>query len=61
MRYLTLNDVQKIIGGRSRSSIYRDVERGYLPKPIKLGSRLYWDEAQVIQKLRDFLPEEAQQ
>jgi len=61
MRYLTLNDVQNIIGGRSRSSIYRDVERGYLPKPIKLGSRLYWDEAQVIQKLRDFLPEEAQQ
>jgi len=61
MRYLTLNDVQNIIGGRSRSSIYRDVERGYLPKPIKLGSRLYWDEAQVIQKLRDFVPEEAQQ
>lgn len=61
MRYLTLSDVQNIIGGRSRSSIYRDVERGYLPKPIKLGSRLYWDEAQVIQKLRDFLPEEAQQ
>ena len=61
MRYLTLNDVQEIIGGRSRSSIYRDVERGYLPKPIKLGSRLYWDEAQVLQKLQDFLPEECGQ
>ena len=61
MRYLTLNDVQEIIGGRSRSSIYRDVERGYLPKPIKLGSRLYWDEAQVLQKLQGFLPEECGQ
>lgn len=61
MRYLTLNGVQEIIGGRSRSSIYRDVERGYLPKPIKLGSRLYWDEAQVLQKLQDFLPEECGQ
>jgi prophage regulatory protein len=61
MRYLTLSDVQNIIGGRSRSSIYRDVERGYLPKPIKLGSRLYWEKAQVLEKLQDLLPEEAQQ
>jgi len=60
MRYLTFNDVQTIIGGRSRSSIYRDVERGYLPKPIRFGRRLYWDEAQVLQKLQDFSPEKVQ-
>lgn len=61
MRYLTLSDVQNIIGGRSRSSIYRDVERGYLPKPIKLGSRLYWNEQQILEQLQSHSSEAASQ
>ena len=47
MRYLTLKDLQDKLGGRSRSSLYRDVELGRLPKPLKFGSRLYWAEADI--------------
>jgi len=47
MRYITFRDVQAKLGGRGRTTIYRDVEIGRLPKPLKLGSRLYWIEADV--------------
>jgi prophage regulatory protein len=47
MRYLTFSDLQKKLGGRGRTTIYRDVDLGRLPKPIKLGSRLYWNEADI--------------
>lgn len=47
MRYLTFRDLQEKLGGRGRTTIYRDVELGRLPKPIKLGSRLYWVEADI--------------
>jgi prophage regulatory protein len=35
------------MGGRSRSSIYRDVDENRIPAPIKIGSRLYWVESEV--------------
>ena len=47
MQYLTLKDLQSKLGGRGRSTIYRDIELGRLPKPMKLGSRLYWSEADI--------------
>ncbi|WP_323781730.1 helix-turn-helix transcriptional regulator [Thalassovita sp.] len=47
MRYLTFRDLQEKLGGRGRTTIYRDVELGRLPKPVKLGSRLYWVEADI--------------
>lgn len=47
MKYLTMSQLSEKVGGRSRSSIYRDCESGILPKPIKIGSRLYWVEDQV--------------
>ena len=47
MRYLSFPDLQAKIGGRSRSSIYRDLEVGRLPQPIKFGARLYWIEADI--------------
>ena len=47
MRYLTFRDLQAKLGGRGRTTIYRDVELGRLPKPIKIGSRLYWSEAEI--------------
>ena len=61
MTLISFSQLQDLLAGRSRSSIYRDLDAGRLPRPMRFGSRLYWDEAQVIQKLRDFLPEEAQQ
>jgi predicted DNA-binding transcriptional regulator AlpA len=47
MRFLSFRDLQAKLGGRGRTTIYRDVENGRLPKPLKLGSRLYWHEADV--------------
>ncbi len=47
MRYLSFRSLQDKLGGRGRSTIYRDVESGRLPKPGKLGSRLYWIEAEI--------------
>lgn len=37
-----MKDLGKHLGGRSRSSIANDLAAGRLPKPIKLGRRVYW-------------------
>ena len=47
MRYLTFRALQDKLGGRGRTTIYRDVAAGRLPKPVKIGSRLYWNEADI--------------
>lgn len=47
MNFLSFADLQSKLGGRGRTTIYRDVEQGRLPKPTKIGSRLYWNEADV--------------
>jgi predicted DNA-binding transcriptional regulator AlpA len=48
VRYLSFRDLQTKLGGRGRSSIYRDFgETGWLPRPIKIGGRLYWREDEV--------------
>jgi prophage regulatory protein len=45
--YLSFSQLQLKLGGRGRTTIYRDCELGRLPKPIKIGSRLYWNEADI--------------
>ncbi|MDU8942384.1 helix-turn-helix transcriptional regulator [Ovoidimarina sediminis] len=47
MHYLTFRELQAKLGGRGRSTIYRDLEAGRLPQPVKLGSRLYWPESEI--------------
>ena len=42
MKYLNFTDLRVKLGGRGRTTVYRDIEFGRLPKPIKLGGRLYW-------------------
>lgn len=41
-RYMTRTEVQAFLGGRSRSAIYCDVAAGRIPKPRRLGGRIYW-------------------
>ncbi|MCW3781384.1 helix-turn-helix transcriptional regulator [Defluviimonas salinarum] len=47
MHYISFYELRLKLGGRGRTTIYRDIENGWLPKPIKIGSRLYWREADV--------------
>lgn len=47
MQYLNFADLRAKLGGRSRSAIYVDLEKGRLPKPIKLGQCLYWPEEAI--------------
>lgn len=51
--YLTLTELRTKLGNRSRSAIYLDLEAGRLPKPVKLGRRLYWPESDVDAHLRN--------
>jgi predicted DNA-binding transcriptional regulator AlpA len=51
MTYLTFRDLQAKLGGRGRTTIYRDCEAGRLPRPVKLGSRLYWPESEIDEAL----------
>ena len=56
MHYISFAELQNKLGGRGRTTIYRDVDLGRLPKPMKIGARLYWDEAEVetaIQNLKE--------
>ena len=51
-KYIPMKAVQQMLGGRSRTSIYADVERGELPPPIKLGGTLFWAESEVDEHLQ---------
>lgn len=57
-QYLNLNEVRQKLGGRSRSAIYLDMANGRLPKPIKLGARLYWPEAELDAHMRSLREEQ---
>lgn len=46
-QYITLNQLRDKLAGRARSSIYLDIENDRLPKPMKLGGRLFWSENAV--------------
>ncbi|MGB3317284.1 MAG: transcriptional regulator [Albidovulum sp.] len=47
MRYLTFNELREKLGGRGRTTIYRDIAAKRLPKPIKLGGLNYFPEQAV--------------
>jgi predicted DNA-binding transcriptional regulator AlpA len=53
MKYLTFTELRDKLGGRSRSAIYLDLTAGRLPKPVKLGGKLYWAEADIDARLRE--------
>ena len=47
MKYLNFSELRAKLGGRGRTTVYRDVENKLLPQPIKLGGRLYWIDSEV--------------
>ena len=48
---ISFKQLRTKLGGRSRSACYLDLEAGRLPKPIKIGRILYWDEDRVNEYL----------
>ena len=41
---IDFEDLREKLGNRSRSACYEDIKHGRLPKPIKIGRKLYWSE-----------------
>ena len=57
--YLTMNQVREKLGNRGRTTLYRDIELGRIPEPIRLGGRIYWPEDQIeaaMERLKDPSP-----
>lgn len=50
-QYLNLRQLSKKLGGRSRTSLYRDISSGRLPAPVKFGGRIYFEEGAVDEKI----------
>lgn len=48
---ISFKQLRAKLGGRSRSACYLDLEAGRLPKPIKIGRILYWDEDRLNEHL----------
>lgn len=47
IKYLTTAMLGAKLGNRSRTSIWRDIAAGTLPKPMILGGRNYWPEEEI--------------
>jgi len=45
--YLTLTQLSAKLGGRSRTSLHRDLKAGRIPQPIYLGAKPYWRASDV--------------
>ncbi len=46
-KYITLAQLREKLSGRARNSIFRDIEKGQLPGPLRLGQVNYWVEDEV--------------
>jgi predicted DNA-binding transcriptional regulator AlpA len=57
MRYISLAELRAKLAGRARTSIYADITAGRLPRPIRLGKRVYWLEDAVDAHLRELAAE----
>ena len=54
MRYITMNELRNMLGGRGRTTIYRDIDAKRLPAPIKIGGINYFSVSSIhaaLQKL----------
>lgn len=55
MRLITFAELRLKLANRSRASIYRDIERGDIPKPMKIGRSVYWEETQISEHIRKLM------
>ena len=47
LNYVNMRQLRAKLGNRGRTTIYGDVKAKRLPKPVKIGSKLYWNESEV--------------
>ena len=47
MQHLSTAQFRWKVGSKSKTAVYEDFRLGRLPKPIKIGDMLYWNEAEV--------------
>lgn len=57
-RYIRLPALREKLGGVSPRTVYRRVEDGTLPAPVKFGALSLWDEAEVDRRLGLAEPED---
>ncbi len=55
MRLITFAELREKLANRSRASIYRDIERGQIPKPLKIGRSVYWEETQIREYIKKLM------
>ena len=60
MAYLNMKQLTDKLGGIARSSVYRLIEEGRLPKPLRLGGRLLWPESEIDEAMRALQKETSQ-
>ncbi|WP_224815169.1 AlpA family transcriptional regulator [Hasllibacter sp. MH4015] len=59
IQLITISELSQKLGGRSKASIYRDVNTGNLPRPVKLSGSVYWDQSQVDAHLKSLMEAQA--
>ena len=48
-RFLNIREVQSVIGGKSRSTLYRWIASGQFPRSVKIGGNsVAWPEESII-------------
>lgn len=51
-RLLTITEVGEMIG-RARASIYRDLNAGVIPQPVRVGSSVRWPLSEINAYIED--------
>ena len=54
-KLLRQKDVAALFGGISPATMWRYVQKGILPKPMKFGNRNYWHEEEIKEALERFV------
>ena len=53
---LSVRDVAALLGGCSTRHLYRMVDAGRMPRPLKLGGLVRWRRAEVLEWISDGCP-----
>ncbi|WP_299703530.1 AlpA family transcriptional regulator [uncultured Tateyamaria sp.] len=60
IQLITISELSQKLGGRSKASIYRDIQSGTLPRPVKLSGSVYWDRSEIDTRIKSLLEKQSQ-